>query len=151
MTINIISYLDEFHEDPYKISQDKINILKDFYYKNINKIFPVKRDNFQIGVNKNKNLLFFRDKQNKKKQLILNIIENTSTISENNNIQREYSYSFNSLTLDNNQLNNNNSELVYNIQTSNSFLLQDSIDNLNNYIKKSNKNSKKYCNLCIII
>lgn len=86
----IIDYLYEFHEHPNDIEEFKINTLKNFYYSRINKILPIKRDNFQIGVNQNFNLIFFRDKTNKHNELILNIHSNQSKF----NFRKEVSYSF---------------------------------------------------------
>ena len=125
MSENVISiYINEFHEDPKGISEYKIMVLKDFYFENINSIFPIKRNNFQIGVNKNKNLLFFRDKTNKHHELILNIIYNTSEINTSEiNFRKQISYSFDSLKLD-----------KIEDQNSNNILIQKSIDNLNSKI-----------------
>ena len=136
MSENVISiYINEFHEDPKGISEYKIMALKDFYFENINSIFPIKRNNFQIGVNKNKNLLFFRDKTNKHHELILNIIYNTSEI----NFRKQISYSFDSVKLD-----------KIEDQNSNNILIQKSIDNLNSKIINTQEKKKccseiKYC------
>ena len=136
MSLDIIySYIDEFHNNPQNISEYKIIVLKDFYYENINSIFPVKRNNFQIGVNKNTNLLFFRDRTNKSRELILNIINQSSNI----NIRKQISYSFDSIKLDDTK-----------DQVSSSILIQKSIDNLNSKVYNDNSNYCK-CNYCFII
>ena len=129
MSDNVINkYINEFHQDPKGISEYKIMALKDFYYENINSIFPIKRNNFQIGVNKNYDLLFFRDRKNKHRELVLNIIQNTSDI----NIKKNISYSFESIKFDN---------IEY--QNSNNILIQKSLDNLNKKI--FNEYQKKTC------
>ena len=144
MSKDIINlYLQEFHDYPKEISEYKIKVLKDFYYENINNIFPVKRENFQIGVNNNHNLLFFRDKTFKNRELILNIIQNKTDI----NYRKEISYSFGSIIFDDLEFKEE--------QFSTTILIQKSIDNLNNEINNNiNSESKKCCKLsnnCIII
>ena len=138
MVDNIINlYLQEFHLNPKDISEYKINVLKDFYYENINSIFPVDRVNFQIGVNKNDNILFFRDKTFKNRELVLNIIQNTTDI----NYRKEISYSFECIKFDSNNFNK---------EYSTSILIQKSIDNLNNKINENKKccGRLKICILC---
>ena len=93
----IIDYLYEFHENPKGIEEYKINTLKNFYYPRVNKILIIKRDNFQIGVNNNFNIIFFRDRTNKHNELILNIHNNQSVF----NFRKQVSYSFNRIKSDN--------------------------------------------------
>ena len=119
----IDNYLLEFHEKPLEIEEYKINTLKNFYYDKIYNIFPIARENFQIGVNKNFNLLFFRDKKNKHNELVLNIYTNTSIF----NFRKQISYSFKEVSFD-----NLSSNLLINKQN-----INNSLDNLN----------KKKCNI----
>ncbi len=54
----IEEYLEEFYNNN-KIEEYKINVLKNHYFDNINKILKTTRDNFRIGVTKNRNLVWF--------------------------------------------------------------------------------------------
>jgi hypothetical protein len=54
-------YLDEFYEHSNKIEEFKINFLKNHYYPEVNLILNTKFKNFKIGVNKNRDILFFTD------------------------------------------------------------------------------------------
>lgn len=118
----IINYLYEFHRNTKDIEEYKINTLKNFYYSRINKIFPVKRENFQIGVNNNFNLIFFRDRTNKHNELILNIHSDQSIF----NFRKQVSYSFNKIKSEDN--------------ISSTHDIESSIDYFNNH-------SYKKCNL----
>ena len=92
----INNYLKEFQENPNGIEEYKITILKDHYYKYVNYILQIEKNNFQIGVNSNFKLLFFRDKLNPSKELVLNLTEEKTFL----NYRREISYSINSIKLD---------------------------------------------------
>lgn len=131
----IIDYLYEFHKAPKQIEEFKINTLKNYYYSEINKILKIKRENFQIGVNKDFNLLFFRDKTNKHNELVLNIYTNIY----NFNFRKEISYSFNRIKSE----NFNKSEETKNINNSINYF------NKNNF----NKSNFKICNFraCTIL
>ena len=131
----INNYLIEFREDPNGIEEYKIIILKDFYYDYINSILKIKKDNFQIGVNKNDKILFFRDKVNPSTELVLNIIEKSTFF----NYRREISYSVSSMNLD--KLNSEDCNLESNK------LLNLSINKLN---KESRLKNKCCINRCII-
>ena len=115
----IKDYLLQFHKQPKDIEEFKINTLKNYYYNEINKILPIKRENFQIGVNNNFNILFFRDKTNKHNELILNIHTNYSQF----NYRKQISYSFNmvksEVSIDPNLKKNINDSLIYFNKTQN--------------------------------
>lgn len=74
---------DEFLNDPLNISEKKINILKNYYFiwaKGIIKIDDISL--FRIGVNKNKNILWFNNINKPNIHLLLNIQENKYQIIE---------------------------------------------------------------------
>jgi hypothetical protein len=79
--INLIR--DEFLNDPLNISEKKINILKNYYFiwaKGIIEIDDISL--FRIGVNKNKNILWFNNINKPNIHLLLNIQENKYQIIE---------------------------------------------------------------------
>ena len=79
--INLIR--DEFLNDPLNISEKKINILKNYYFiwaKGIIEIHDISL--FRIGVNKNKNILWFNNINKPNIHLLLNIQENKYQIIE---------------------------------------------------------------------
>ena len=99
----IKKYLKEFHENPNDIEEYKISALKDHYYKYVNSILKIEKNNFQIGVTKNFKLLFFRDKKFQQTELVLNLIEEKTFF----NYRRQISYSVSSINLD--KINSKNS------------------------------------------
>tara|TARA_B100001093_G_scaffold407422_1_gene396047 strand:- start:5352 stop:5762 length:411 start_codon:yes stop_codon:yes gene_type:complete len=127
-------YLREFREDPYGIQEFKIVILKNYYFDNMNSVLNCERDNFQIGVNKNENLLFFRDKSNKNNELVLNIIENRSFFK----IRKNISYSVSSLKI--NGINSEN-------RNETNKLLSNSLKRINTDRNSNSNDSKKCCKL----
>jgi hypothetical protein len=54
-------YLNDFYEDSKNIEEYKIDFLKHHYYPEVNLILNAKFKNFKIGVNENRDLLFFHD------------------------------------------------------------------------------------------
>ena len=72
----IKEYLNEFYISSNEISNKKITFIKNFFYPKINAYKNIKRENFQIGRNKNTNILFFRDKTNKHEEIILHVVTN---------------------------------------------------------------------------
>ena len=131
----INNYLKEFHENPNGIEEYKITILKNHYYEYINSILQIEKKNFQIGVNSNFKLIFFRDKLNPSNEVVLNIIEKKTFF----NYRRQISYSISSINLD---------KTISENTLESKKLLDISIKKLN---IDENLN-KKYCkNYCIII
>ena len=57
-------YLNEFYDKPNTLEDYKINYLKNHYYPSINKILNIEFKNFQIGVSKNKDIIWFANKTN---------------------------------------------------------------------------------------
>ena len=142
----IEQYLNEFYISPNEISNEKITIIKKFFYAEINQFKNIKRENFQVGINKNKNILFFRDKTNKHEEIILHLITNKKF----NNFRKNISFT----TYNNNSFcgyNNNLFEIVYDNDNN------DNNDNNNNYNNNNNSkdplitysDSKKCNNKCI--
>jgi hypothetical protein len=67
-------YLHEFYEDSSNIEEFKIEFLKNYYYPKVNLILNTEFKNFKIGVNKNRNLLFFYDSNVPSCEIIYNRI-----------------------------------------------------------------------------
>ena len=61
----IEEYLNEFFFSPNEISNNKITFIKNYFYPEINQFKNIKRENFQVGINKKRNILLFRDKTKK--------------------------------------------------------------------------------------
>lgn len=55
-------YLNQYYEDPHGLEEYKLNFLKNHYYITINKILKCDFKDFQIGVTKNKNIIWFNNK-----------------------------------------------------------------------------------------
>ena len=59
----INKYLQEFYDSPKTIEEYKINLLKQHYFPQANKIMHMDFKNFQIGVYKSKrDLIYFKNK-----------------------------------------------------------------------------------------
>ena len=69
----IDDYLDQFHNDPKKIEEFKINVLKNHYYPEVNKILNCKLKNFKIGVNSKRDIIFFYNTERPSVEIIYNI------------------------------------------------------------------------------
>ena len=69
----IEDYLNQFHEDPKKIEEFKIKVLKNYYYPEVNKILNCKFKNFKIGVNSKPDLIFFYNTENPSIEILYNI------------------------------------------------------------------------------
>jgi len=67
------NYLEEFYFNPRGIEEHKIIYLKYHYYNYVNKILNCKFKNFRIGVNSNKDILFFYNTKNPNFEIIYNI------------------------------------------------------------------------------
>jgi len=81
-----INYLrNKFLENPKNLEDWKIKILKDYYYNWAAKILELNNiQDFRIGSNSNKNLLFFNSIKNKDKHLILKLDVNEYFIYNKN-------------------------------------------------------------------
>ena len=123
----IEEYINEFFLSPNEISNEKITFIKNYFYPEINQFKNIKRENFQVGINKNRHILFFRDKTNKHEEIILHLVTNKKF----NNIRKNISFT----------TYNNNSFEVININDNNS---KDPLITNNESMKINNK-----CN-CII-
>lgn len=103
-------YLNQYYEDPQGLEEYKLNFLKNHYYPTINKILNCEFKDFQIGVTKNKNTIWFRSKKNTNFEIIFDHknknyykvvnknLKNPQLINfedyinkENNNIEKENS------------------------------------------------------------
>ena len=157
----IEEYLKEFFISPNEISNEKITFIKNYYYPEINQFKNIKRENFQVGVNKNTNILFFRDKSNKHEEIVLHLVTNKKF----NNFRKNVSFttydnnSFSVLYINNinNKDYNSNDNLITNNQIydkSNKFNKSNKSNKFNksNKCNKSNKfNKSNKCNKCYCI
>ena len=66
----IKSYLNEFYEYPNDIEQFKLELLKDHFFDKMNRYLNTSREDFLIGVNKNRDIIFFTCKSNKLIEII---------------------------------------------------------------------------------
>ena len=66
-------YLEEFRSNPSGIPEHKIVYLKYHYYHDINLILDGKFKNFKIGVNSNRDIIFFYNTKNPDLEIIYNI------------------------------------------------------------------------------
>ena len=87
---NIQKYLDEFFDNPYGISGEKITLIKNYFYLEIIFFKPIKRENLQIGVTKNKKIIYFRDKTNKQYEIIVELNSN----KKSNFFRKDYNKSY---------------------------------------------------------
>ena len=65
-------YLNQFYDNPNTLEEFKINFLKNHYYDTINKIMNIDIKNFQIGVTRNRNIIYFIDKTDDSYEIIFN-------------------------------------------------------------------------------
>ena len=65
-------YLNQYYSDPKNLENYKLNYLKNHYYPTINFILNIHIKDFQIGVNSNKDLIWFCDKKNNNLHVIYN-------------------------------------------------------------------------------
>lgn len=69
-------YLEDFYKNPLLVEEYKINFLKNHYYKEVNYILNSKFKNFKIGVNKNRNFIYFYDINNPSYEILYNRVSN---------------------------------------------------------------------------
>ena len=143
--------IDEFYNSPKNISQEKVTFLKNYFYPQINEYKAIKRENFQIGVNSNPNILFFRDKNNKHQEIILYLTTNKKFINFRKNISSTiyYEISYNIDDENNNIYYKNNS--IDEKSNSKESLVKNSINtnSMNNYHKDyDNDYYSNYINTC---
>lgn len=70
-------YLNDFYEDSKNVEEFKINFLKNHYYPEVNLILNAKFKNFKIGVNSNRDLLYFHDVNVPSYEIVYNRITKT--------------------------------------------------------------------------
>ena len=140
----IEEYLNEFFFSPNEISNNKITFIKNYFYPEINQFKNIKRENFQVGINKNRNILFFRDKTKKHEEIILHIISNKkfSNFRKNVSFTIYNNNSFEVAYINNDSKSNNNSKDLL-IMNNISDKLDNKLDN-----KFNNKYYNKYYNKC---
>lgn len=108
----IEEYINEFFLSPNEISNEKITFIKNYFYPEINQFKNIKRENFQVGINKNRNILFFRDKTNKHEEIILHLVTNKKF----NNFRKNVSFttynnnSFEVININKNIIDNNSKD-----------------------------------------
>tara|TARA_B110000014_G_C19548267_1_gene293288 strand:- start:85 stop:423 length:339 start_codon:yes stop_codon:yes gene_type:complete len=81
-------YLNDFYNDPNNVEEYKINFLKNHYYLKINIILNTEFKNFKIGIKKNKNVLWFIDKNKPNNEVIYNIKDEEFFIKNNNKVEK---------------------------------------------------------------
>ena len=130
----IEEYLNEFFIYPNQISNEKITFIKNYFYPEINQFKKIRRENFQVGVNKNRNILFFRDKSNKHEEIILHLVTNKKF----NNFRKNISFttynnnSFNVVYINDNEINNNSKDsFIVNNNSKDSFIINNKYDKCN--------------------
>jgi len=82
-------YLNEFYNKPNTLEDYKVNYLKNHYYPSINKILNIEFKDFQIGVSKNKDLIWFANKTNPNFEVIYNHKKNIYLINKNKSTNPE--------------------------------------------------------------
>tara|TARA_B100001093_G_C26703110_1_gene959974 strand:- start:747 stop:1136 length:390 start_codon:yes stop_codon:yes gene_type:complete len=108
----IEEYINEFFLSPNDISNEKITFIKNYFYPEINQFKKIKRENFQVGIQKNRNVLFFRDKTNKHEEIILHLVTNKKF----NNFRKDISFttynnnSFEVINVNKNIIDNNSKD-----------------------------------------
>ena len=162
----IENYLNEFFNSPNSISEEKISYIKNYFYPQINQFKNIKRENFEVGINNNKNILFFRDKNYKHEEVVLHLITNKIFNHFRKNLLLTYNSS-NSFNRKNNEVKffsiDNDNETEYDSEnestsdiniTKNQCFITKCICNKNKkprYNKyKNNKNNKNNKNTCIL-
>jgi len=105
-----ISYIrNQFLENPENLEEWKIKILKNYYYNWATKILDLDNiEDFRIGSNSNKNLLFFNSIKNKTEHLILKIDVNEYFIYHKNFDNNTISSTQNIYNINKNLLEKNN-------------------------------------------
>jgi len=107
-------YLNDFYNDPNNVEEYKINFLKNHYYSKINIILNCKFENFKIGITKNKNVLWFIDKNEANNEVIYNIKNEEFFIKNNNKVKK---IDYNSSNSSNSNSSNSNIKEKTNNQT----------------------------------
>lgn len=108
----IEEFINEFFLSPNEISNEKITFIKNNFYNEINQFKNIKRENFQVGIAKNRNILFFRDKTNKHEEIILHLVTNIKF----NNFRKNVSFtkynnnSFEVININKNIIDNNSKD-----------------------------------------
>ena len=108
----IEEYINDFFLSPNEISNEKITFIKNYFYPEINQFKNIKRENFQVGIQKNRNVLFFRDKTNKHEEIILHLVTNKKF----NNFRKDISFttynnnSFEVINVNKNIIDNNSKD-----------------------------------------
>ena len=80
-------YLNDFYNDPNNVEEYKINFLKNHYYLKKNVILNIKFKDFKIGATKNRNILWFKDKNKSNNEVIYNIKNEEFFIKNNNKVE----------------------------------------------------------------
>ena len=63
-------YLNQYYNDPHGLEEYKLNFLKNHYYPTINIILNCEFKDFQIGITKNRNIIWFISKKNPNFEII---------------------------------------------------------------------------------
>lgn len=72
-------YLQQFYNNPRELEEYKVNFLKNHYFDRVQKVFKLKQNreistikDFLIGVNRNRDIIYFRVKELSSEPIILN-------------------------------------------------------------------------------
>lgn len=86
MSYAVKDYLAQYYNNPKKIEDYKLKVLKNHYYSTINLVLNCDYEDFQIGVNNDKNLLFFTSKKNNDLEVIYNNYNDSYYLRKNKSV-----------------------------------------------------------------
>lgn len=72
----IKTYLNDYYKNPDTIEQYKLELLKDHFFDILKLYLNITRKDFLIGVNKNKNIIFFTSQLDQSIEIIYNHTKN---------------------------------------------------------------------------
>jgi hypothetical protein len=86
MSYAVKDYLAQYYNNPKKLEDYKLKVLKNHYYSTINLVLNCDYEDFQIGVNNDKNLLFFISKKNNDLEVIYNNYNDSYYLRKNKSV-----------------------------------------------------------------
>ena len=108
-------YLNQYYEDPQGLEEYKLNFLKNHYYPTINKILNCDFKDFQIGVTKNINTIWFTSKKNPNFEIIFDHKNNNYYKVVNKNLKNPQLINFEDyINKENNNIEKENSNIKKN-------------------------------------
>ena len=87
MSDAVKDYLAQYYNNPKKIEDYKLKVLKNHYYPTINLILNCDYKDFQIGINNDRNFLFFTSKKNHNLEIIYSNYNNTYYLRKNKSVK----------------------------------------------------------------